>query len=117
MDDFLRTSIKENMKMYYRDHNNKLCFDDGKNDWFVDERTGEMQKADWFWYLEVTTCSTTRPTPPQKSRALSMASSFSTVVSPAASSSSQTPGARPRAGNRPRGISRGAAGRRAAFRR
>ena len=38
--------------MYYRDHNDRLCFDDGETDWFVDERTGEMQKADWFWYLD-----------------------------------------------------------------
>lgn len=38
--------------MYYRDHKNRLCFDDGANDWFVDEQTGEMKKADWFWYLE-----------------------------------------------------------------
>jgi hypothetical protein len=37
--------------VYYRDHKDRLCFDDGANDWFVDERTGAMQKADWFWYL------------------------------------------------------------------
>lgn len=38
--------------MYYRDHKNRLCFDDGNVDWFVDEATGEKSRADWFWYLE-----------------------------------------------------------------
>lgn len=37
--------------MYYRDHHGKLCFDDGAKDWFVNEETGELTEADWFWYL------------------------------------------------------------------
>lgn len=38
--------------MYYRDHQNKLCYDDGKKDWFVDEKTGALvREVDWFWYL------------------------------------------------------------------
>lgn len=38
--------------MYYRDHNGQLCFDDGGQDWFMDEHTGEKRLADWFWYME-----------------------------------------------------------------
>lgn len=39
--------------MYYRDHDGQLCYDDGKQDWFVDEATGEMRLADWFWHLDM----------------------------------------------------------------
>ena len=38
--------------MFYRDHKNNLCFDDGQKDWLVDEKTGRLvQEVDWFWYL------------------------------------------------------------------
>lgn len=39
--------------MYYKDHNGKLCFDDGYKDWFVDEKTGQLiEEVDFFWYLK-----------------------------------------------------------------
>ena len=37
--------------MFYRDHTEQLCYDDGEQDWFVNEQTGDMTVADWFWYL------------------------------------------------------------------
>ncbi len=37
--------------MFYRDFNGQLCYDDGEQDWLVNEETGEKRLADWFWYM------------------------------------------------------------------